>query len=237
MYCAVNAAALRPPQVRVLPHPLFVLFMETLFYFIDFVVHIDTHLNAVIQSYHAWAYVVLFLIIFLETAFVFVPFLPGDSLLFAAGIFAGAGSLNLAFIFILLSAAAIFGDSVNYWAGFHSSSRLFKKEAKWLNESYLERTKKFYEVHGKKTIVLARFVPIIRTFAPFVAGIAKMNYRQFVSYNIIGGILWVFIFTFTGYFFGNIPIVRDNFSLAMLGIIIISFIPAVVEFWRHRAKN
>ena len=215
----------------------FALAMDTLLSFIDFVVHIDTHLNAVIQSYHAWAYVVLFLIIFLETAFVFVPFLPGDSLLFAAGTFAGLGLLDPLVIFVLLCAAAIFGDTVNYWVGFHSSSKLFKKEAKWLNESYLERTKEFYKVHGKKTIILARFIPIIRTFAPFVAGIAKMNYRQFVSYNIIGGILWVFIFTLVGYFFGNIPIVRENFSLAVLAIIVISLIPAVVEFWRHRSKN
>ncbi|TSC73951.1 MAG: membrane-associated protein [Parcubacteria group bacterium Gr01-1014_44] len=211
--------------------------MDILLSFVDFVVHIDAHLDALIQSYHAWAYVVLFLIVFLETGFVAAPFLPGDSLLFAAGTFAGFGSLNIVIVFMLLSAAAILGDSVNYWIGYHSSSRLFKKEAKWLNESYLERTQKFYEVHGKKTIIIARFVPIIRTFAPFVAGIAKMNYRQFLSYNIVGGILWVFIFTFVGYFFGNIPIVRENFSVAVLGIIIISFIPAVVEFWRHRAKN
>ena len=211
--------------------------MNTLLILIDFVAHIDVHLNAIIQSYHAWAYAVLFLIVFLETGFVVAPFLPGDSLLFAAGTFAALGSLDPVLVIVLLCLAAILGDTVNYWIGFYSSPRLFKKEAKWLNESYLERTQKFYEAHGKKTIILARFVPIIRTFAPFVAGIAKMDYRQFVSYNIIGGILWVFMFTFTGYFFGDIPIVRENFSLAVLAIIIISLIPAVVEFWRHRSRN
>ena len=211
--------------------------MDILFSFVDFVVHIDTHLDAVIQSYGVWIYLILFLIIFLETGFVVAPFLPGDSLLFAAGTFAGLGSLDLAIIIALLCAAAIFGDTANYWVGYHSSSVLFKKEAKWLNETYLERTRAFYETHGRKTIILARFVPIIRTFAPFVAGIAKMDYRQFVAYNIVGGILWVFIFTFAGYFFGNLPVVRENFSLTVLAIIIISFTPAIIEFWRHHSKK
>lgn len=207
---------------------------------IDFVVHIDAHLNTLIQHYDIWAYVILFAIIFLETGLVLAPFLPGDSLIFAVAAISALGSLNPIFIFVLLSFAAISGDALNYWAGRHSSSWLFKKESRWLNETYLEKTKKFYEVHGKKTIVIARFIPIIRTFAPFVAGIGKMNYREFTLYNAIGGIFWVGLFTFGGYFFGNAPIVRENFSLVILLIIVVSLIPTAIGFMQHgldRAKR
>lgn len=207
--------------------------MEILLYFIDYIVHIDTHLNTIIQHYDTWTYAILFMIIFLETGVVLAPFLPGDSLIFAVAAISARGALNPIVIFALLSFAAIFGDAINYWIGRRSSSWIFKKESRWLNETYLEKTKRFYEIHGKKTIVIARFIPIIRTFAPFVAGIGKMNYREFTIYNSIGGIFWVGLFTFGGYFFGNAPIVRENFSLAILLIILASLTPTVIEFIKH----
>lgn len=211
--------------------------MEILFYFIDFVVHIDTHLNAIIEHYNTWTYAILFTIIFLETGVVLAPFLPGDSLIFAVSAISAQGSLNPVFLFFLLSVAAISGDAVNYWAGRHSFSWLFKKERRWLNETYLEKTKKFYEIHGKKTIIIARFIPIIRTFAPFVAGIGKMRYRDFAVYNIAGGILWVGLFTFGGYFFGNASIVRENFSLVIMLIIAASIMPAAAEFIKRKINR
>jgi membrane-associated protein len=177
------------------------------------------------------------MIIFLETGLVVTPFLPGDSLIFAAGTFAGLGSLNVVLLFFLLSAAAIIGDTVNYWIGHYVGPRAFSGEIRFLKREYLDRTHEFYERHGGKTIILARFIPIIRTFAPFVAGIGAMTYGHFIAYNVIGGILWVALFVFGGYFFGNLKFVQDNFSLVVLAIIFISVLPGVVEFLKERRRS
>jgi membrane-associated protein len=211
--------------------------MELISYLIDLFLHLDEHLNAVIQAYGVWTYLLLFLIIFMETGLVIFPFLPGDSLLFAAGTFAGMGSLNIWVLLISLSVAAILGDTVNYWIGHYIGPRAFSGEIRFLKKEYLDRTHAFYEKHGGKTIILARFIPIIRTFAPFVAGIGAMTYGHFISYNVIGGIAWVFLFTLLGYFFGSIPFVQNNFSLVVLAIIFISVMPGVIEFLRERART
>lgn len=211
--------------------------MEFISRIIDFVLHLDKHLSALIQHYGAWTYLILFVVIFCETGFVATPFLPGDSLLFAAGTFAAAKALNVWWLFFILSAAAIIGDTVNYWIGHFVGPRIFTKEkTRFFKKEYLERTQRFYEKYGAETIIIARFVPIIRTFAPFVAGIGSMSYWKFISYNVIGGIGWVAIFVFGGYFFGNIRFVKNNFSFVIIAIIIISMIPAVVEFFRHRRE-
>jgi len=206
---------------------------------IEFVFHIDAHLDLIIQQYGLLTYLLVFAIVFCETGFVVTPFLPGDSLLFAIGAFAARGSLSLPVSFLLLAAAAILGDTANYWIGAVVGPKVFHKEnVRFLNKRHLERTHRFYERYGGKTIVIARFVPIIRTFAPFVAGIGKMTYGRFISYNVIGGIAWVALFTLGGYWFGNIPVVRRNFSLVILAIIVISVIPAVVEVIRQwKAKE
>jgi membrane-associated protein len=203
---------------------------------IDFIIHIDVHLSEIIQSYGMWTYLILFLIIFCETGLVVTPFLPGDSLLFAAGAFAARGDLNVLWLFILLSIAAILGDTANYWIGNIVGPKVFHQEhVKFLNKEYLNRTHLFFEKYGGKTIIIARFVPIIRTFAPFVAGIGSMTYVRFISYNVIGGIVWIASFAFSGYFFGNIPMVKKNFTLVIFAIIIISILPGVIEFMRqHR---
>jgi membrane-associated protein len=203
---------------------------------IDFIIHIDVHLSEIIQSYGMWTYLILFLIIFCETGLVVTPFLPGDSLLFAAGAFAARGDLNVLWLFILLSIAAILGDTANYWIGNIVGPKVFHQEhVKFLNKEYLNRTHLFFEKYGGKTIIIARFVPIIRTFAPFVAGIGSMTYVRFISYNVIGGIVWIASFAFAGYFFGNIPMVKKNFTLVIFAIIIISILPGVIEFMRqHR---
>lgn len=211
--------------------------LELIAYFIDLFLHLDKHLNSIIQTYGTWTYLLLFLIIFMETGLVVTPFLPGDSLLFAAGTFAGMGTLNPVLLFLLLSAAAIIGDTVNYWIGHYIGPRAFSGEIRFLKKEYMDRTHEFYERHGGKTIILARFVPIVRTFAPFVAGIGAMSYGHFITYNVIGGLLWVAIFTFGGYFFGNLQFVQDNFSLVVIAIIIISVLPAVYEFLRERART
>jgi len=201
---------------------------------IEFFLHLDTYLNVVIQNYGAWTYSILFLVIFAETGFVVTPFLPGDSLLFAAGAFASLGSLKVFWLFILLSIAAILGDTINYWLGHFIGPKIFNREnVRFLNKKHLEQAHWFYEKHGGKTIIIARFIPIIRTFAPFVAGIGKMTYWRFISYNIIGGIFWIAIFLFGGYFFGNIPLVRQNFTLVILVIIFISILPAILHFFRR----
>ena len=200
--------------------------------YLDVILHLDKHLVWIFQNYGIWTYGFLFLIIFCETGLVIAPFLPGDSLLFAIGTFAATGSLRLSTLIILLSIAAILGDTVNYWVGHHLGKRAWR--VKWLNKEYLKQTEDFYERHGGKTIILARFLPIIRTFAPFVAGVGKMAYPRFLLYNVTGGIAWISIFLTAGYYFGNIPFVKDNFSLVILAIIILSLIPAVREFFRQR---
>jgi len=204
--------------------------MELLAYLIDLFVNLDEHLSLVITRYGTWTYLILFLVIFMETGFVVTPFLPGDSLLFAAGTFAALGALDVTLVFLLLFAAAVLGDTVNYWIGRRIGPRVFNMNSRWLKREYLERTHRFYERHGGKTIFLARFIPIIRTFAPFVAGVGEMSYGRFLAYNVVGGLVWTAGFTFLGYFFGNIPIVRENFSFVVVGIIFISVLPIVYEF-------
>lgn len=205
--------------------------------FIDIFLHIDAHLNSVIQNYGLWTYLILFLVIFCETGLVVTPFLPGDSLLFAAGTFAAAGSLEVGWLFVLLSIAAVAGDTVNYWIGNFVGPKIFKKKnVRFLNKKYLDRTHQFYEKYGGKTIFIARFIPIIRTFAPFVAGIGKMTYWRFISYNVSGGVVWIAVCVFAGYYFGNLPIVKQNFSLVILAIIIISILPGVIEFLRQHYR-
>ncbi|UCD97706.1 MAG: DedA family protein [Chloroflexota bacterium] len=211
--------------------------MEIISELVDFILHLDVHLNEIIKNFGVFTYLILFLIIFLETGVVITPFLPGDSLLFAAGSFAALGSLNIIALFLLLTAAAILGDTLNYWIGHFIGPRAFSGNIRFLKKEYLDRTHEFYDKHGGKTIILARFIPIIRTFAPFVAGIGAMNYSRFIVYNVIGAVLWVSIFTFGGYFFGNLPFVKDNFTLVILAIIVISVLPGVFEFLREKLKS
>ena len=210
--------------------------MEVIKFLIDFVLHMDVYLNDIIANYGVWTYGILFFIIFLETGFVITPFLPGDSLLFAAGTFAALGSLNPIYLFLLLSVAAVIGDTVNYSIGHYIGPKAFSGEIKFLKKDHLDKTQEFYDKHGGKTIILARFIPIIRTFAPFVAGIGTMKYSKFILYNVVGGISWVAIFISLGYFFGNIPFVAKNFELVIFAIIFISFIPPVLEFFKARKE-
>jgi len=204
---------------------------------IDFILHIDIHLKEIITTYGVWTYAILFAIIFSETGLVIAPFLPGDSLLFAAGAFAATGSFDVSWLFILLSIAAIIGNIVNYSIGnYLGPSIMQKKNIRFINKDYLDRTHKFYEKHGGKTLIIARFVPIIRTFAPFVAGIGFMSYGRFMFFNIVAGIAWVGIFVFGGYYFGNLPTVKNHFTLVIVAIIVISALPAVIEFIRHRLR-
>ncbi|MBO9369412.1 MAG: DedA family protein [Chloroflexi bacterium] len=202
---------------------------------LDLFLHLDKHLAEIIATYGTWTYGLLFLVIFMETGFVVTPFLPGDSLLFAAGTFAALGSLNISYVAGLLMAAAILGDTANYWIGHHLGERAY--HSRWIKKEYLDRTHAFFEKHGGKTIFLARFVPIVRTFAPFVAGVGRMSYGYFLSYNVFGGIVWVSLFTFAGYFFGNIPVIKHNFSFVILAIILISVLPMVIEVWRNRREQ
>lgn len=209
--------------------------MEFIGFAVDVVMHIDKYLNVVIQNYGAWVYALLFLIIFAETGLVVTPFLPGDSLLFAVGAFTALGSFEMPWLLSVLVAAAIIGDSANYAIGKYFGERLFsRKNSRIFKKEYLEKTHKFYEKHGKKTIVLARFVPVVRTFAPFVAGLGKMRYRDFFFYNVSGGILWVVVLVLAGYYFGNVPLVKNNFSIAIFVIVFISCLPIVIEYWRHK---
>jgi membrane-associated protein len=202
---------------------------------INILLHLDKYLDMVIRDYGLWTYAIFFIIIFLETGLVVTPFLPGDSLLFAAGSFAALGSLDVFWLIILLSAAAILGDTVNYWIGHATGPKVFNKEkSRFLNKAHLYRTHQFYEKYGGKTIIIARFIPIIRTFAPFVAGIGSMTYRRFIAYNVFGGIGWVVILVLGGYLFGNIPFVRKNFSVVIFAIIFLSILPGLIEFIRHR---
>jgi membrane-associated protein len=210
--------------------------MEFIQYLIEIFLHLDKYLGEIIRNYGTWTYALLFLIIFMETGFVVTPFLPGDSLLFAAGTFAALGDLNIGSLIILLMVAAILGDTVNYWIGHYIGPRAFSGNIRFLKKEYLERTHEFYEKHGGKTIILARFIPIIRTFAPFVAGVGAMTYLHFITYNVVGGIAWVLLFTLGGFFFGNIPAVQENFTLVILAIIFISVLPGVIEFLRSRSR-
>ncbi len=209
--------------------------MSLVQFLVDLFLHLDTHLSAVITQYGGWTYGLLFVVIFVETGLVVTPFLPGDSLLFAAGTFAALGSLDIWLLFLLLAAAAVLGDTVNYWIGHYLGGRAYN--IKWIKREYLERTQHFFDKYGRKTIFLARFVPIVRTFAPFVAGIGRMSYPAFISYNIFGGITWVALFTFVGYFFGNIPFIRQHFSIVVMAIVLISIVPMVVEAIKARREN
>ncbi len=209
--------------------------MDLIHSLIDFILHLDAKLAGIITQYGAWTYGILFFVIFMETGFVITPFLPGDSLLFAAGTFAARGWLNIWVLLILLSIAAVLGDTVNYWIGHYLGDRAYN--VKWIKREYLDRTHAFFEKHGGKTIFLARFVPIVRTFAPFVAGMGKMSYPYFFSYNVFGGITWVFLFTLMGYFFGNLPFVQKNFELVIVAILVISVVPILYEFIKARRES
>jgi len=212
--------------------------MDLVHWFIDFFLHLDRHLAEVIQAYGTWTYALLFTIVFLETGLVVTPLLPGDSLLFAAGSFAALGALDVGLLFVLLSVAAVLGDTLNYAIGHYLGPKVFHyPRSRFFNPEHLRKTHVFYEKYGGKTIVIARFVPIVRTFAPFVAGIGAMSYPRFLAYNVFGGILWVAVCLFAGYFFGNLPFVKKNFGLVILVIIVISVMPAVVEYLRHRAES
>ncbi len=204
---------------------------------IDFILHMDHYLTQIINSVGGWTYLVLFVVIFIETGLVFTPFLPGDSLLFAAGALSALPDsiLHVQWMYLLLAAAAVLGDTANYWIGHFFGRKLFGN--RFLKKEYLDRTQTFYEKHGNITIFLARFIPIIRTFAPFVAGIGKMSYVHFITYNIFGGVLWTALFIFGGYFFGNLPFVQNHFSMIVLAIIFISLLPAVYEVLKARSEK
>ena len=211
--------------------------MDILHSLLDFILHIDVHLDFAITHYHSWTYLILFLIIFIETGLVIMPFLPGDSLLFTIGALTARGSFDFWSICTVLLAAAIIGDTVNYAIGKYFGIKLSEsKKTRLINKKHLQTAHDFYERYGAKTIIIARFVPIVRTFAPFVGGIGKMSYKKFMSYNVIGGILWIFSFISMGYFFGNLPIVQNNLKLVMVGIIVFSTLPGVVEIFREKQK-
>ena len=213
--------------------------MEFFSFIIDFILHIDQHLTELAAQYGVWIYGILFLIIFCETGLVVMPLLPGDSLLFAAGSIAAIGEMNIHLMVVLLIIAAILGDAVNFMVGKFFGEKLFANpNSKIFKQSHLQKTQQFYAKHGGKTIILARFIPIVRTFAPFVAGMGHMTYHHFLAYNVIGGVLWVTIFSYLGYFFGNMDIVKDNLSLVLVAIIVLSILPAIIEIIRHkRAAN
>lgn len=203
---------------------------------VDFILHIDKYIQIIIENYGIATYLILFLIIFLETGLVVTPFLPGDSLIFVVGTFASRGSLNILLLFFILASAAIIGDTLNYWIGNYFGERVFRK-SRFFKEEYLEKTKDFYKKHGGKTIIMARFVPIVRTFAPFVAGMGRMDYVKFLAFNVVGAISWVALFAFGGYYFGMIPFVKENLTMVILIIIFISLIPYIVDFIRSRINH
>jgi membrane-associated protein len=202
---------------------------------LDFLIHIDKNLLVLIQNYGILIYPLLFLILFVETGLVVFPFLPGDSLLFAAGVIASSGLINLLLVFLIAVLAAILGDTVNYWIGHFIGKKISR--SRFVKEEYLIRTQNFYDKHGGKTIIISRFIPIIRTFAPFVAGIGKMKYSKFLSFNVVGGILWTALFIFAGFFFGNIPFIKNNFSLVIFVIIALSLVPVIIEFFKARSSR
>ena len=206
-------------------------------YLLDFILHVDQHLVEFVTNYGVWIYGILFLIIFVETGLVVMPFLPGDSLLFAAGALAATGAMDPVVLIILLFIAAVLGDTLNYHIGKYIGPRVFNIESRWINKEYLLKTQAFFEKHGGKTIIFARFIPFARTFAPFVAGVSAMNYKYFLSYNVIGAICWVASFITLGYLFGNIPTVKDNFTFVIFGIIFLSILPAIITFIGERMKK
>lgn len=206
-------------------------------YLLDFILHVDQHLVEFVTNYGVWIYGILFLIIFVETGLVVMPFLPGDSLLFAAGALAATGAMDPVVLIILLFIAAVLGDTLNYHIGKYIGPRVFNIESRWINKEYLFKTQAFFEKHGGKTIIFARFIPFARTFAPFVAGVSSMNYKYFLIYNVIGAICWVASFITLGYLFGNIPVVKDNFTFVIFGIIFLSILPAIITFIRERMKK
>ncbi|MCB9771622.1 MAG: DedA family protein [Candidatus Omnitrophica bacterium] len=209
--------------------------MEILKHVLDFFIHLDKHLFLVVQDYGVWSYLILFLIIFCETGLVITPFLPGDSLLFVTGAITATKALDLGTVLGLLCIAAILGDTVNYWIGHILGPKIFsEKYRRFLKPEYLARTQSFFEKYGGKAIILARFFPIIRTFAPFLAGVGKMSYKRFLLYNVIGAFLWIFLFVLAGYFFGNIAFVKKNFTLVIFGIIFVSLLPGVWEYYKHK---
>jgi membrane-associated protein len=210
--------------------------IDTILNLFNTLLHLDKVLKDIILTYHTWTYLIMFFVIFMETGFVVTPFLPGDSLIFAAGAFAGLGSLHVGILFVVLGLAAIAGDTANYWIGHYIGPRAFSGTVPFLKKEYLDRTHAFFEKYGGKTIIIARFIPIIRTFAPFVAGVGAMTYPRFIAYNVIGGLAWVALFTFGGYFFGNLQVVQDNFTFVILAIIIISIMPAIIEVIRSRQE-
>jgi membrane-associated protein len=213
------------------------LVINTLKEIVDLFLHLDEYLDTIITNYGTLTYAILFFVIFMETGFVVTPFLPGDSLLFAAGTFAALGSFNIGLLFLIVFCAAILGDTVNYWIGHYLGPKVFERDSKFIKKEHLVKTQEFYKKHGGKTIVLARFMPIIRTFAPFVAGVGTMNYGKFISYNILGGFLWTALFTFGGYYFGNIPFVKRNFEIVVLAIIILSLVPIFHEVYKAKTNK
>lgn len=209
--------------------------MELLTQLMDVVLHLDQHLQALVASHGAWIYLILFLIVFCETGLVVTPFLPGDSLLFVAGTVAAAGGMDIHLLVLLLIIAAVLGDAVNYGVGHYIGPRIFShSESRWLNPKHLQRAHDFYEKYGGKTIIIARFVPIVRTYAPFVAGAASMTYAKFALFNVSGAVLWVTSLGYASYFFGNLPVIKNNLTLVIIGIIILSILPGVIEILRHR---
>jgi membrane-associated protein len=211
--------------------------MDFIHFLTDVFVHLDTHLASVIAQYGTWIYPILFVIIFAETGFVFTPFLPGDSLLFASGALAAGGKLHIALVFVLVGGAAVLGDTANYWIGKYLGDYILTRHPRWIKKKHLDRTHAFFEKYGGKTIIIARFVPIVRTFAPFVAGLGAMTYSRFLAYNVIGGVGWVLICLSAGYFFGNLQVVRDHFSLVIMAIIVISIMPAIWGYLSARTAQ
>lgn len=212
--------------------------MELVTWFIDLVLNLDHHLQLLVANYGGWIYLILFLIIFCETGLVVTPFLPGDSLLFVAGAVAAGGGMDIHTLFAVLALASFMGDNTNYWIGRYAGPRIFRREGSLLlNPAHLELTSRFYQRHGGKTVLIARFVPIVRTFAPFVAGMGRMAYNRFVLYALAGAILWIGSLSYAGYFFGNLPIVRENLSLVIIGIVVLSILPGIIEFVRARLRR
>ena len=210
---------------------------DTFKWWLDLLLHLDDKLKELVKDYGVWTHLILFAVIFCETGLVVTPFLPGDSLLFAAGAFAAAGALRMDWLIPLLIVAAILGDALNYWLGHWIGERAFSGAVPFLKKEHLQKTHAYFEKYGGKTIIIARFVPLVRTFAPFVAGVGAMNFRQFFLYNIVGGIAWVLIFLFLGYWFGNIPFVQKNFALVMVAIVALSLAPPLWEWWCHRTRQ